>query len=106
MTGIWKIQHFLGIFIFDVFPFTENTRSRSKVLIVELVANPVLYFLYKLRTVLTIHIDVLGGDDGDRMSAPGAPHLIHQNPLPSAGIVLQDIIVVVVVPIISIILSS
>ena len=37
-------------------------------------------------------IDLLRGDDGDRMVAPGAHHVIHQTPLPTRDVVLQDLI--------------
>ena len=51
--------------------------------------------------MLTIHIDLLSGNDGDSMAVPDVHHLINQTPHPGAGIKLQDIIVVDVVSIIS-----
>ena len=50
-------------------------------------------FFYSLRNVLTIHIDLLSGDDGDSMVVPGAHHPINQTPLSGAGLELQDLIV-------------
>ena len=44
---------------------------------------------------LTIHIDIIGGDDGDSMVVSGAHHPINQNPRPGAWLELQDLIQVV-----------
>ena len=52
---------------------------------------------YKLGTVLTKHIDLLSGDDGDSMGSPGDHHPIYQTPRPTAGLELQYVIVVGVV---------
>ena len=41
---------------------------------------------------LTIHIDIIGGDDGDSMVGSGAHQPINQNPRPGAWLELQDLI--------------
>ena len=41
---------------------------------------------------LTIHIDIIGGDDGDSMVAPGGHHPVNQTPLPGARLELQYLI--------------
>jgi len=64
------------------------------------------YILFILRPILTKHIDLLSGDDGDSMEAPGAHHLINQTPLSAAWLELQDLIVVVFVVVVVVCLSS
>ena len=41
---------------------------------------------------LTVNIDLLSGDDRDRMASPGANHLADQIPHSAAGLELQDLI--------------
>ena len=41
---------------------------------------------------LTIHMELLSGDDGDSMGVSGAHHPINQIPRPDAGLELQDVI--------------
>ena len=49
---------------------------------------PVLYSF-----VLTEHIDLLSGDDGDGVVVSGAHHLTNQAPLSCTGLEFQDLII-------------
>ena len=54
-----------------------------------LIANPVVY---SLLCMLAVNINLLSGDDRDRMVVSGAHHLTNRTPLSSSGLELQYLI--------------